>query len=590
MDQILTPRERRLSAIAVSRGIGIGQVEFLRTADLSYSRIHIAPDQIEAEVDRFRRAVDAVRSRLDQFTDPNYSNANQAVSEIFEVQQMILDSSFVEKVEAAIRDENVNGEWALRQISNEYRLRQRGVAAEHIREKEIDIGDVEIRLLSELGAARTALSPTAGAIIAAPELRPSAVMELAKFQPAAFVTERGGWTSHTSILAREFQIPMVSGIKLSRFGVEDGDAIIVNGNCGEVILNPSTVTSTELVGAAAAPRTTNGEPVADAPATTLDGTEIAIHANVEAPESYETARRYGAKGIGLYRSESLIQNSSGPPNEDVQYQAYARIAAAAGREGVNIRTFDVGPQTGTGPDDVPEINPALGLRSIRYSLADPDTFRAQLRAIVRANADGNVSLLIPMISGLAELRRTRRIVDEEIAKLDAAGVKVNIPRIGAMIEVPSAVFTAREIARNVDFICLGTNDLVQYLLAVDRDNDRAAEWYQTLHPAVLRAIREVASAGEDAGIPVIACGEMAGSAFYVPILLGLGIRELSITTNSIRSVRRLIEGIAIGDTYALADTARSCETAADVEALLQSHYRKNWIDLFQPGLLDSVHR
>ncbi|MFZ1700512.1 MAG: phosphoenolpyruvate--protein phosphotransferase [Pyrinomonadaceae bacterium] len=589
MSQTSAPHERRISAIAVSRGIGIGKVEFLQTPEIAFSQIPIDPTRIDAEVIRFRQAVESVRSRLAKLSDPARPDTSEAVSTIFEVQRLILESSFADRVENLIREQNANSEWAIREASNFYKHRQASVGSDHIREKEIDIGDVAVRLLAELGAARTGPTPHVGAIIVGQELRPSTVIELARFQPAAFVTERGGWTSHTSILAREFEIPMVSGVNLSNIGVVAGDSVVVNGNSGELILNPSFVTSKEFIDLAAAKGSGAYEEMIDSPAITLDGTQVAIRTNLESGEAYQIAEKKGARGIGLFRSESLI-GIAGLPTEEQQYLAYMDIAAATGAAGVNIRTFDIGLDQLEGDVNRREINPALGLRSIRRSFAEPHEFRSQLRAIVRANVDGNVSLLIPMIAGPSEILRSRIVLGEVVKELADFGIEATPPRLGAMIELPAAVFTAREIAQNADFICLGTNDLVQYLLAVDRDNDRAAEWYQTLHPAVLRAIRIVAEAGEEAGIPVIACGEMASSAFYVPLLMGLGIRDLSIAVNSIRTVCLLINGIKLSDASDLAQRALACDSSDAVERLLRTHYADHWSGLFPDGILDATHR
>lgn len=589
MSQTSAPHERRISVLALSRGIGIGKVEFLQTPEFALPVAHIEPAAVDREIVRFHQALESVRSRLARLSNPGEPNTNEAVSEIFEVQRLILESSFADGVEKLIREENVNSEWAIRQVSAFYKRRQASVKADHIREKEIDIGDVAASLLVELGTARAGPPPETGRVVVSRELRPSTVIELARSQPAAFITERGGWTSHTSILAREFGIPMVSGVNISNFGVAAGDRVIVNGNSGELILSPSSATSKQFTDAAAAMQCGTCEESGDSPAITLDGKQIAIRANVESSDSYKFAEQNGARGIGLFRSESLI-GRSGLPSEEQQYLAYVDIAAAAGPAGVNIRTFDLGLDQVEGDGNRREINPALGLRSIRRSFANPHEFRSQLRAIVRANAAENVGLLIPMVAGPSEILSSRTELDEVVEELADSGIRASPLRLGAMIELPAAVFTAREIAQNVDFICLGTNDLVQYLLAVDRDNDRAAEWYQTLHPAVLRAIRAVADAGKEAGIPVIACGEMASSPFYVPLLLGLGIRDLSIAVNSIRTVRRLINGIDLSDAADLAERALACDSSDSVERVLRTHYIEHWNGLFPDGILAATHR
>ena len=582
--------ERLIAAIAVSRGIGIGRAEFLRAEDFHSFHIQIDPTSIEAEVSRFRTAVDSAKLRLNSLSESGIARPGNAVSGIIDVQLLILESSFVDKAETVIREQQVNAEWAIGQVRDTFRERQKNVAESHLREKEMDITDVAERLLHELGNSRAMPTLRSGAVIVARELQPSTMIGLLNFSPAGFVTERGGWTSHTSILAREFAIPMVSGVRLAPSDLDQGSQVIVDGDHGQIILHPSRRTIHDLRTARpAAEPPTNLK--SDQPGTTtLDGTDILIRANVELSSTYAIAMDAGAYGIGLYRSESLISESGGFPDEEQQVAAYREIADAAGSFGVNIRTFDIGNDLVNETVPSPAQNPSLGLRSIRLSLSDTGQFRTQIRAILRANAAGNIGILLPMISNLAEIRRSKDIIHEELLALDARGIHATFPRVGAMIEVPSAVLTVRDIARNVDFLCLGTNDLVQYLLAVDRDNDLVAEWYQTLHPAVLRAIREVSAAGVAAGIPVVACGEMAGSAFYVPLLLGLGIREMSITVAAMPPLRKLIAGISIEATTSLAHKAESCETSADVESLLRNYYLQNWNDLFPPGLLNATHR
>ncbi|HEX3102796.1 MAG TPA: putative PEP-binding protein, partial [Pyrinomonadaceae bacterium] len=320
-----------------------------------------------------------------------------------------------------------------------------------------------------------------------------------------------------------------------------------------------------------------------------DGHEITIRVNADLPPAYEIGARSGAKGIGLYRSEVILNQFREFPSEAEQAAVYRHIAETAGEAGVRIRTFDVSVEQLASRTVSKERNPSLGLRSIRLSLTDSTHFRTQIRAILRASHQQNVDIILPMISGVFEILRLREIIEEERANLQNEGVAIGSPLIGAMIEIPSAVMTANEIARHVDFLCLGTNDLVQYLLAVDRDNETVADWYQTLHPAVIRAIREVIAAGNNAGIPVAICGEIAGSPFYVPLLIGLGARELSMNVNSIPQIRHLIAGISAQDAASLVQSMEKFETAAEMEDALRNHYLRSWSHLFPKGLLSSKY-
>ncbi len=431
-------------------------------------------------------------------------------------------------------------------------------------------------------------------IVVARELRPSNIVHIAKSLPAAIITERGGWTSHTSILARELKIPMVTGLNEMQPKLAEHDNVIVDAVNGEVIVDPDIDTIEQF-------RTINIESrfigiAEDYVAArrnsciTRDGTEIVIRANAESAPSYDTARQAGAVGIGLFRSESMIKNAGQIPSEDEQVEAYVNIAEAVGDDGVRIRTFDIGVAQFPNTNLEPESNPSLGLKSIRLSLTELEYFRTQIRALLRASAEHEIDIILPMVTGLDEILRSREVIDSEREKLIESGFSVGAPRLGAMIEVPSAVLTSHEIAENVDFLCLGTNDLVQYLLAVDRDNEAVSDWYQTLHPAVFRAVKQVVLAGSKTDKPVVVCGEMAGSPFYVPLLIGAGARELSMNINSIQSVRQLIAGITIEDSASLLEQVMKCKTADEAENDLRDFYLENWRDLFPPDILSAKHR
>ncbi len=593
MQQTATKPERRIPALAVSRGVGIGRVVFLQGEKRHFFRIDLEESQIDAEILRFRSAVTECTLQLNEIASHDPHDSNQPVASIFGVHLLIIEeSSLVEKIESVIRDRGVNAEWSLKVVTDKYLAKQNSVADLHFREKYLDIEDVAERLMTALIGSPSMVQLTySGAVVVARELRPSAILEINNSNPAALITERGGWTSHTSILAREFMLPMASGIRNLERTFSHGDCVIVDGVNGQVIIDPDTDTLAHYDKITAAYTVSNDLPdVISEKATTLDGVEIAIRANVDIPEAYQLARHFGAEGIGLFRSESLITRPGKIPSEDEQILAYNQMAEIVGKAGVKIRTFDIGFDQLTGDGLSSELNPSLGLRSIRFSLQDSTYFRTQIRAIFRAAFKQSIDIVLPMISGVSEILQSRTIIDEERASLAREGIEIGSPKLGAMIEVPSGVFTAREIARRVDFLCLGTNDLVQYLLAVDRDNDSVADWYQTLHPAVIRAISEVISAAKSAGIPLLICGEMAGSAFYVPLLIGLGARELSMNVNSIHQIRRLISGISLSHLNELIERVKTCETADETETVLREHYLANWADLFPPGLLNSKHR
>lgn len=582
-------REQRLPALVVSRGIGIGRVVFFHGDKPQPFRLELEATKINDEIERFRSALNTSILQLHQLSG-NVSVSNQPVSGIFDVQILILESSFTEKIETLIKQDRVNAEWAIRTISDRHVAQQKTVADLNFRDKQLDIEDAASRLLKALNDFGSTPPIDSNAIIVAGDLSPSTIMEIAESRPAGLITELGGWTSHSSILAREFNLPMVSGVRNVRQLFLADDIVVVDGIVGQVIINPTDESVAKFQCYPSSFEHSGSYEIHGAEAITTDGAAFLIRANIDQPDVYAAAEKSGATGIGLYRSESLIRQPGDIPSEKQQFAAYCRIADAVGEHGVKIRTFDVGVERfGSDPHWV-ERNPSLGLRAIRLSLADPTHFQAQIRAILRASFGRKIDVILPMISGIEEMIRATEIIEAERFDLISAGIDIGNPQLGAMIETPSAVLTAFEIAKNVDFLCLGTNDLVQYLLAVDRDNDAVADWYQTLHPAVIRAISDVLGAAKKANVPSSVCGEMAGSPFYAPILLGLGAREFSMNANSIRSIRNLLSRISLQDAVALVESIKTLPTAGAIEDRLRSYYLKNWADLFPPNFLDSRFR
>lgn len=593
MDEAVPQAERRIPAIAVSRGIGTGKVVFFEEEVRSVRRVEIASGDIASEIERLRTAKQTCSVELRKLIAANRTKSLDPLTDILEFQLLLLEqSSLLANTESYIHQHLTNAEWSLKFVSDHYSDKQSAVEDPHLREKRLDIDDLCERMLTILHGPSTLAPKTyQGAVVAVREPRPSAIIELNKCKPAGLITERGGWTSHASILAREFQIPMVSGVKPLENHISAGNHVIVDGAAGIVIVEPDreTINSywevTNVI-------SLNREDLIDntLALTTLDGERISIRANADLPSAYQRAREFGAEGIGLFRSESLISRPGRIPSEDEQFSAYRQIAEVSGAGGVTVRTFDIGIQQLHGTPSYSEGNPSLGLRSIRLSLVDQQFFKSQIRAILRASSGQNIDILLPMVSGVSEVVVARSIIDEERDGLKKRGIPVGNPGVGAMIEVPSGVFTAREIARKVDFIALGTNDLVQYLLAVDRDNDAVADWYQSLHPAVIRAIREVVQAGAESEIPVVICGEMAGSLFYVPVLIGLGARSLSMNLNSIKQIRSLVSGITLAQTTELIGMIGESETSDKTESILRAFYSHHWSHLFPSGLLDTTYR
>jgi len=428
------------------------------------------------------------------------------------------------------------------------------------------------------------------AVIVSQDLLPSAVAELDLDHAKAFATDSGGWTSHTAILARGVGIPAVVGLRDFYRRTKTGDKVIVDSTRNEVILHPSAATlayyRTETTSRAKRSGTMGLRETG--PVSTEDGVEVTLRANVEVPSEFEAVERYGASGVGLYRSEFLLARRGAMVSEDEQRVAYEAIAKVAGEQGAVIRLFDLGGDNLREQFQEPEKNPALGLRAIRFVLRNEVVMRDQVRAILLAAATGSLKIVLPMVADVSDVRRAQAIIQEERANLSGAGRKIGDVKVGAMIEVPSAVFMADKIARIVDFFELGTNDLVQYTLAVDRGNDEVADWFRTLHPAVLHSIDHSLKAARTAGIPSIVCGEMASTPAYVVLLVGLGATDLSMTPSSIPRVRRAIAGIDSENARLIAQECLNCDTADEVENLVRERFIQTWPQLFPPASLPTA--
>lgn len=580
------PAEIRLKARAVSRGVSIGNIVCLHGNTRQFYRIDLAPSEVAKEIIRLRRAIASAKRQLLSLVNRKTGRISDSGPGIFESHRMLIeDSSLQTKFEAEITEQKVNAEWAVKHVTDIYVAKYKAIEDEHLRDRYIDIEDVADRILVALGGASGLAQPfSANSIIASKELRPSTLIELAEEAPRAIITENGGWTSHTFILAREMNWPGVTGIKKLLRRVKDGDRVIVDGYNGLVILNPGKETLEQYTKAAA--RFNASVPQAAISPTaslkTLDGTEVAILANADTPQAYRKAAILGANGIGLYRSEFMFNRVRGFPSETEQIKAYRTIAEAAGEAGVKIRTFDIGADQLLDQNAAKEKNPALGLRAIRLGLGHKKFLRTQLRAILRASADQRIDIVIPMVSGVSEVRGVKEMIRQESDQLLAKGKKLGSPLVGAMIEIPSAVLMIDPLVAETDFICLGTNDLIQYLLAVDRDNEAVAGWYRTLHPAVLKAVQAVLDASTRAGKPAIICGEMAGSPYYVPVLIGMGARELSMNISSITKVRNVIAGIATEEARDMLKTIESAASVEEVEEAIDRLISKNWKHLFPP--------
>jgi phosphoenolpyruvate-protein phosphotransferase (PTS system enzyme I) len=571
---------------AVSRGVGIGKALGLYGRKRQFYRIKIEKSKIEREVRRFRAAIRLAKQQLNNIRrQKNGGNDGETRSNIFETHLLFLeDKSLLSKIENAITEQKVNSEWAVKIVTDKYIADYKAIPDEHLRERYIDVEDVAERILTALGGGRKAgIRLEKDTIIVAREVKPSTLIELLESKPKAIITENGGWTSHTFILARELNLPAVTGAKGILRRVNSGENIIVDGFSGRIILHPSKETLQKFkrrenqANAAAAAQIIK---TPEKPHKTLDGQQIIIHANVDLSRDYAQAENFGANGIGLYRSEFLFNQNKGYPSEKEQVESYKKIAEIVGGAGVKIRTFDLSVDQIADHLQEKEKNPALGLRAIRLSLATGKQFRTQIRALLRASFEQNLDIVLPMISDVSEILDAKKIIEEEKQILVRRKCKFGNPKIGAMIEVPSAILAVDEIFSEVDFVNLGTNDLVQYLLAVDRDNAAVSDWFRTLHPAVLKSIKIVLRAGEKAGKPVIVCGEMAGAPVYAAILIGLGAKQLSMNLNSIVRVGNLVANIAFEEAREIAKSLENLRTTDEIEETVSRLFLKNWSHLF----------
>lgn len=568
----------------VSRGMAVGTVVCLHGGQRQFFKKDVDEARVGTEILRYRRAVSKAKQKIKALAKENSEYGGNSAS-IFDLHLNILeDSSISERIEQGILSEKVNAEWAVKLFFDEYISKYRAIPDEHFRDRYLDVEDISEHIQTALGGEKDPVKLQENAVIVAKEIRPSTLAELARHNPSAIVTENGGWTSHSFILARELEIPAVTGIRKLMRRVRTGDQLIVDGFDGTITLSP-TESTLDAFTANAKNSSDRDTQVSEGPTKTLDGHEIKIRANFDIAESFKQARSLGAQGIGLFRSEYLFNRNKGFPSEIEQIKAYREIADYAGEERARIRTFDLGVDQVHGQSSRREKNPALGLRGVRLGLNSPRHFRTQIRALLQASTSGNVDIILPMISGVDEVRRVKELVREEEAQLLAKGIGIGKPRLGVMIEVPSAVFAIDSILNEVDSVLLGTNDLVQYILAVDRDNEAVSPWFRTLHPSIFSALKIVIRAAVKAGKPIVVCGEMAGSPFYAPILLGLGARELSMNTNSIARVRRIVASIALEEASELITAIETLVTPTEIEETVERFITERWSHLFPSEFL-----
>ena len=582
-------QETRWKGLGVSEGVVIGRVLRMHGNTTYVYRSRIETSEIDRELDRFRAALRLARRELAAVRDRAENELGKEHAYVFDAHLLLLeDAKLIAKVESHISREQANAEWAVKVIGDQLISVYSEVKDNYLRERAADIDDVVQRLLRSLsGEVPKQRKLAKDSVIVSQDLLPSAVAQLDLQFARAIATDTGGWTSHTAIIARGLGIPAVVGLQDFFRSARTGDEIVVDSVRGEVVLHPTEDTlelyRREVTGRLE--RRPADVPHSDAPLKTTDGLAIRVRANVEVPVEFDGIKKYGARGVGLYRSEFLLSRRGVTVSEDEQMDAYAEVARLAGDDGAIVRLFDLGAEDAPELQAKSERNPALGLRAIRFGLRYQAVMRTQMRAILRAAVKGKLDIVLPMVADVADVKRAREILVEEAANLKREGIAQGEVGIGAMIELPSAVLTADSLARSVDFFELGTNDLVQYTLAVDRSSDQVADWFRTLHPAVLSSISRSLSAARNAGIPAIVCGEMASTPVYAVLLIGLGATDLSMTPISIPRVSKVLAAIDSRDARAIADDCLNCASADEVEELVRERVGSKWPDLFASDAL-----
>jgi len=564
----------RLRGKGVSPGIGMGELSLTEPVLFTVRKESISPAAVGGELRRLKRAVERTRSELLQLKREVKGNMGEEHAFIFDAHLLILgDRTLFETVEQTIRQEKARAEWALAQVNQKYQELFDAIADEYFRQRKSDVSDVLARVVANLEPKkkpRAKEDRKKQVVLVAHEMLPSeAAVRLSAGNVLAVATDTGGPTSHTAILARSLNIPAVVGLHNVTQQVKNGDFVIVDGTDGEFIVNPPLAVRKEFLSKKEkyAHYYRELKKTARLKSVTLDGIRFLPLANIEIPDEVEMAFSFGAEGIGLFRSEFIYLQSASLPTEEDHLAAYSRIAKAAYPAPVYIRTIDIG-----GEKSLPQLkiekepNPALGLRAIRFSLRHRDLFRVQLRAILRASALKNVRVLIPMITEVEEVGEVRRLFEEVKLELEKERVKFDpqIP-LGIMIEVPAAAAISDILVKEVDFLSIGTNDLIQYYLAVDRSNEFVSYLYKPLHPSVLRVIRFVIQTALREGKDVAVCGEMAADPLCSLVLLGFGLRKFSMNPIFIPRIKNTLRSVELRTVEKVVEEAMNLKTAQDVE-------------------------
>jgi len=579
--------EIRFQGAGVSPGVAQGAIHVVRDDLDDVARYRIEPAQIANEIGRFEAALIQTRTQILEMQQKIAESIGAKDAGIFDAHLLVVeDRTLIDEVLRKLEADLCNVEWVFQEVATNYAETLSKIDDPYLRERALDIEDVTRRVIRNLQgkAPKAFLALTEPHILVAHNLTPSDAATMNRERVLGIATDLGSRTSHTAIMARSLNIPAIVGLHNVTEKLETGQHVLLNGTDGLLVVDPTPETFARY-GELESKRVQITQKLAElreTKSTTRDGRHIVLSANIELPGDVDAVAANGAEGIGLYRTEFLYLNRTTLPTEDEQYETYRKVAERVSPDPLIIRTFDLGgDKLAPGAADVgDELNPFLGWRAIRFCLENIDIFKTQLRAILRASAVGNVKIMFPMISGVGELRRALSVLAECKEELRRTGSTFSdTTEVGAMIEIPSAALSADILAREVDFFSIGTNDLIQYAIAVDRVNERIAHLYEPTHPAVLRLLKMIADAARANDIWVGVCGEMAGDIALIPLLLGLGMDELSAGATLVPRVKRAVQSVTIPECRQLVDEALELQTPSEILALCLELAGKRYGDL-----------
>lgn len=571
----------RLKGIPAAPGVTIGKAYLLDSEEISVAKRKIKSEDIPKEIMRFKEALSKTKDEIIRIKEKISKEMGVEHGEIFSAHLLVLeDIMIIEEVILRLRKEKVCIEYVFLDVLKKYISAFSKMDDKYLRERISDISDVGKRILKNLIGARTRTLSNLPkpVILVAYDLSPSDTATMHKKNVIGFVTDIGGRTSHTAIMAKSLEIPAVVGLEEVTKSAKNGDTLIVDGSHGVIIINPDRATIRKYESEKEKFETLEKGLVGlrDLPSETKDGHRVILSANIELPEEIPSIKYHGAEGIGLYRTEYFYMNRTDLPSEEEQYQAYRLVAEKTKPHSTIVRTLDLGGDKFLSQFEVPrEMNPYLGWRAIRFCLAKPDIFKNQLRAILRASTYGRLKIMYPMISGLEELKEANQILEDAKNDLRKKGIRFDEKmEIGAMIEVPSAALVSDILADEVDFFSIGTNDLIQYALAVDRVNEKIAYLYEPAHPAVLRLVKNIIDNGHKKGIWVGMCGEMAGEPSLALLLLGLGLDEFSTSPIVLPEIKKVIRAVTLAEAEEVAKKALTLSTGREVEMYVNAKLKE----------------